>query len=208
MIDNRLPTFPGRPVHGPKLDSPAGKSMLDPILYGDRAVEPKWNGWRLMLDRVECIPWNRHGEILSIGDEFHKAIQFLHNLPASFPRYVDCECLERRHGFMRGSIIVLDVIVPGLAYPARRVHIEEKIPIFNESAHLFERDVVCATPHLQLGEALRYWRELQDFNRHINSTGLNSFFEGVVLKRLDSPYPVQRLNPERETPTWTKHRFV
>jgi hypothetical protein len=49
---------------------------------------------------------------------------------------------------------------------------------------------------------------LQDFNRHINSTGLNSFFEGVVLKRLDSPYPVQRLNPERETPTWTKHRFV
>ena len=48
MIDNRLPTFPGRPVHGPKLDSPAGKSMLDPILYGNRAVEPKWNGWRLM----------------------------------------------------------------------------------------------------------------------------------------------------------------
>ena len=106
MIDNRLPTFPGRPVHGPKLDSPAGKSMLDPLLYGDRAVEPKWNGWRLMLDRVECIPWNRHGEILSIGDEFHKAIQFLHDLPASFPRYVDCECLERRHGFMRGSAVV------------------------------------------------------------------------------------------------------
>ena len=56
----------------------------------------------------------------SIGDEFHKAIQFLHDLPASFPRYAACECLERRHGFMRGSIIVLDVTVPGLAYPARR----------------------------------------------------------------------------------------
>jgi hypothetical protein len=57
---------------------------------------------------------------------------------------------------------------------------------------------------------------LQDFKRRLAGsprhseakTGLNSFFEGVVLKRLVSPFPVQRLNPERETPASTKHRSV
>jgi hypothetical protein len=208
MIDPRLPTFPARPVHGPKLDTRAGRAILDTALYGERAVEFKWNGWRLELDRQECIPWNRHGEILSIGDEFHEAITLLHDLPASFPRYVDCECLERRHGFMRGSLIVLDIIVPGLKYPARRSHIEAEIPVFEESTHLLARNVVCATPWFPLSEAMRVWQDAQDLNKRLGTTGLNSFIEGVVLKLVDSPYPMQRLNPERETAFWTKHRFV
>jgi hypothetical protein len=208
IIDTRLPTFPGRPVHGPRLDSPAGRAILDPALYGDRQAEPKWNGWRLLLDRVECIPWNRHGEIMSIGEEIHEAVEQIHDLPSSFPRYVDCETLSRRHGLMRGSLIILDVVMPHVIYTDRKRLIEDHVPIFKESAHLFERNVVCSTPHFALCNAEKEWQALQQFNAHINCTGLNAFFEGVVLKIVDSPYPIQRLNPERETAFWTKHRFV
>ena len=37
---------------------------------------------------------------------------------------------------------------------------------------------------------------------------LNSFYEGVVMKRVDSIYPMQLRSPDFETPDWMKHRFV
>jgi hypothetical protein len=220
MIDSRLPSFPARPIHGPRLDTAAGRSMasihrlLDASLYGDRAAEPKWNGFRLLFDRVDFIPWNRHGGILDSSQDVYQALQWLHDLPNSFPRYVDCEMLSRRHGFMKGCLIALDVLETGEAgnksrdYPWRRKHMEEHIELFEPTKHLLQTNTVCLTPSVPLENTLLYWDMLKEFNKSIGTTGLNSFFEGVVLKQLDSPYPTQRISPERETPLWTKHRFV
>ena len=215
MIDSRLPSFPARPIHGPRLDTAAGRGVLDPLLYGDRASEPKWNGFRLLFDRVDFIPWNRHGGILDSSQDVYQALQWLHDLPNSFPRYVDCEMLSRRHGFMKGCLIVLDYIGLGpqsmhrpQPYDLRRKHMEEHIELFEPTKHLLQTNTVCLTPSVPLENTLLYWDLVKEFNATIGASGLNSFFEGVVLKQLDSPYPTQRISPERETPLWTKHRFV
>ena len=53
-------------------------------------------------------------------------------------------------------------------------------------------------------EALAYYKRLRDANRALGC----DFFEGVVMKRADSPYPVQLRSATEEYPRWCKHRFL
>jgi hypothetical protein len=76
---------------------------------------------------------------MSIGEEIHEAVEQIHDLPSSFPRYVDCETLSRRHGLMRGSLIILDVVMPHVIYTDRKRLIEDHVPIFKESAAMRRR---------------------------------------------------------------------
>ena len=98
-------THPARPIHGGPLDIAITKPLfLDPDIYGDRRAELKLNGFRVEADRHEKILYNRHGEVLSISSEFSEALDLLHALPKRFPRHMDCEGLERRHGYGRAEI--------------------------------------------------------------------------------------------------------
>ena len=52
------------------------------------------------------------------------------------------------------------------------------------------------------------WAELQRISREWNPGGnpANDFYEGLVAKRIDSPYPLHNTSATQETPHWMKHR--
>ena len=64
IMDTRLLTFPGRPVHGTKLDSLAGRAIIDHSPLWRPPCGAQVERLASPLDRVECILWNRHGEIM------------------------------------------------------------------------------------------------------------------------------------------------
>jgi hypothetical protein len=47
------------------------------------------------------------------------------------------------------------------------------------------------------------WNELKEFNRKVGV----EFYEGIVMKRADSLYPVQLRSSKEETREWVKHRW-
>lgn len=51
---------------------------------------------------------------------------------------------------------------------------------------------------------LRFISGIRDANRVLGC----DFFEGVVMKRADSPYPVQLRSATEEFRGWVKHRFL
>ena len=53
-------------------------------------------------------------------------------------------------------------------------------------------------------DALVFYQRLRAANRSLRC----DFFEGVVLKRADSVYPVQLRSATEEFRGWVKHRFI
>jgi hypothetical protein len=53
-------------------------------------------------------------------------------------------------------------------------------------------------------DALSFYQRLRDANRALGC----EFFEGVVMKRADSPYPVQMCSATEKFRGWVKHRFL
>jgi hypothetical protein len=47
------------------------------------------------------------------------------------------------------------------------------------------------------------WEDLQDWNIIVGC----EFYEGLVAKRNDSPYPFQLRSADVEYPMWQKHRW-
>jgi hypothetical protein len=200
-------THPARPIHGGPLDIAITKPLfLDPDIYGDRRAELKLNGFRVEADRAEKILYNRHGEVLSISSEFSEALDFLHALPKRFPRHVDCEGLERRHGYMRGSLIVLDVMIPDATYTERREIMERDIACLANKDFGRENAVRAVASH-PLREAWELYTHAQFVNRQLGLTGLNVFFEGILLKQIASKYPIQLTDSKREFKDWAKYKW-
>ncbi|MEY3480187.1 MAG: hypothetical protein RIQ71_962 [Verrucomicrobiota bacterium] len=54
------------------------------------------------------------------------------------------------------------------------------------------------------GQALQLYRSLEAINRSV----LADVFEGVVMKRAVSAYPVQLRSPDEKRRFWQKHRFL
>jgi len=53
-------------------------------------------------------------------------------------------------------------------------------------------------------DALAFYERLREANRAMRC----DFFEGVVMKRADSTYPVQLRSAAKEFRWWVKHRFL
>lgn len=53
-------------------------------------------------------------------------------------------------------------------------------------------------------DALAFYRRLRAANRALGC----DFFEGAVMKRADSQYPVQLRSATEEFRGWVKHRFL
>ena len=63
------------------------------------------------------------------------------------------------------------------------------------------------TPNLRVatqGDVLAFYERLRAANRVLGC----DFFEGVVMKRADSIYPVQLRSITEEYRGWCKHRFI
>ena len=161
--------------------------------------------------------FNRHGKLLSISYEFKPALDMLRTIldAAAFKR-ADCEALERRHNVGRGTLIVLDVVpeppepayadLYDLNYPylERRKWLEAVLPIAeckSSAGRWVHSNTIVLVPNtLNPSEA---WQDLQLCNRN---AGLE-FYEGLVAKRADAPYPIQLRSPDEESSSLIKHRW-
>ena len=201
-----LITYPARPTQGGRLE-------LAPPKRGLWYAEPKVNGWRALIHTPSGTMWNRHGALLTIADRFRPALGALARLAERGLVWADCEALERRHNLGRGTLVVLDVIPESgtPTYEQRRVLLESLLscdPIFDgDTSCPVPCDAVVLTPALRAdshADALAFYQRLREANRALGC----DFFEGVVMKRADSPYPVQLRSATEEFPRWAKHRFL
>ena len=127
--------------------------------------------------------------------------------------WADCEALKRRHNLGRGTLVVLDV-VPESGAPSheqRRVLLESLIlsdTVFSgETSRAMPCNSVVLTPTMRAhsqSDALAFHKRLRAANRALGC----DFFEGVVMKRAASVYPVQMRGPTEEFRGWVKHRFL
>ena len=206
MTTPSLLTFPARPIQGGRLE-------LAPPKRGLWFAEPKMNGWRTLIHTPTGTMWNRHGTLLTIADCFRPALAALAKLGSRGLVWADCEALERRHNLGRGTLVVLDVVPESSAptYEQRRAILESLLPcdpVFDgDTSRPVPCGVVVLTPARRAdchAAALAFYRRLRDANRALGC----DFFEGVVMKRADSPYPVQMRSATAEFRGWVKHRFL
>jgi ATP-dependent DNA ligase len=108
---------------------------------------------------------------------------------------------------------VLDVVSESGApkYEERRAMLESLLPIETVFSGETSRPVPCGavvlTPTLRVdspAEALAFYQRLRAANRALGC----DFFEGVIMKRADSGYPVQLRSATEECRAWVKHRFL
>lgn len=201
-----LITYPARPIQGGRLD-------LAPPKRGLWFAEPKLNGWRALIHTPTGTMWNRHGALLTIADCFRPALTTLATLSSRGLVWADCEALERRHNLGRGTLVVLDAVLAPCTSPyvQRRATLESLIPcepVFGgDSAHPVPCGTAVLAPALRVEthtDALTFYQQLRAANRALGC----DFFEGLVMKRADSPYPVQLRSPAEEFRGWVKHRFL
>ncbi len=201
-----LITYPARPIQGGRLE-------LAPPKRGVWYAEPKLNGWRALIHTPTGTMWNRHGALLTIADCFRPALAALAKLASRGIVWADCEALERRHNLGRGTLVVLDAVPEtGLPnYIARRHMLELLLPCESafdgDASRRVPSGVVILTPARRVdsqADALAYYQSLRAANRALGC----DFFEGVVMKRADSAYPVQLRSATEEFRGWVKHRFL
>ena len=198
-----LISYPARPIQGGKLDRAPKK-------IGLWYAQPKYNGWRAVVHCPSGTMWNRHGGRLSIAHEFDAALRELKKLSATGLVWADCEAMERRHNVGRRSLIVLDWIPDSGSplYEERRSFLEQFLPLERMSLGegTMPEDSVLLAPSIAEtnGQALQLYRSLEAINRSV----LTDVFEGVVMKRAVSAYPVQLRSPDEKCRFWQKHRFL
>lgn len=201
-----LITYPARPIQGGRLE-------LAPPKRGQWYAEPKLNGWRALIHTPTGTMWNRHGSLLTIADCFRPALAMLAKLASRSLVWADCEALERRHNLGRGTLVVLDAIPESgtSIYTMRRAMLESLLPynpaFDGDTSRPVPSGAVVLTPARRADshtDALAYYQRLRAANRALGC----DFFEGVVMKRADSPYPVQLHSAKEEFRGWVKHRFV
>ena len=201
-----LITYPARPIQGGRLE-------LAPPKRGLWYAEPKLNGWRALIHTPTGTMWNRHGDLLTIADFFRPALSMLAKLAVQGLVWADCEALERRHNLGRGTLVVLDFVpesgVP--TYEQRRAKLESMLPCNAVFSGDTTQPVPCGTamltPNLKVAsrtDALVFYERLRGANRLLGC----DFFEGVVMKRADSIYPVQLRSITEDYRGWCKHRFI
>ena len=201
-----LITYPARPIQGGRLE-------LAPPKRGLWYAEPKLNGWRALIHTPTGTMWNRHGALLTIADSFRPALAALVKLAARGLVWADCEALERRHNLGRGTLVVLDAVPESgtPTYVRRRELLESFLPcdaVFGgDTARPVPCGAVVLTPAQRADshtDALAFYQRLRAVNRVLGC----DFFEGVVMKRADSAYPVQLRRSTEEFRGWMKHRFL
>ena len=195
-------TFPARPIQGGKIERAPKKTGL-------WFAEPKY-GWRALVHCPSGAMWNRHGGRLSIVGEFASPLRELRNLSARGLVWADCEAMGRRHKIGCGTLIVLDWIPEDASpiYEERRAFLESLVPLETMSAGegAIPANSLVLTPSIADadGAALRLYESLRSINRAARA----DVFEGVVMKRGGSVYPVQLRSPAEESRCLVKHRFV
>ena len=201
VSDLNPPTFPARPING----GPFPKARPKP---GDWFYEPKYNGWRALVHIPTGTMFNRQLQPLTIAAEFAEALNALRcTLDAEAFKWADCEALERRHNVGQGTLILLDVIPePAFAQATwleRRAWIPNSVLWECHPSNKPGNGSLYKSPRIAPLYAADVWLHLQEINQRWGC----DFYEGLVAKRADAPYPIQLHSPDQETTAWIKHRW-
>jgi len=194
-------TYPARPLNGGPLERALPKS-------GQWHYEPKYNGWRALVHAPTGTMFNRYGQRLTIQREFSAALAALRALRlgngAGIVEWYDCEALERRHALGRGALLVFDYIGSD-PYLRRKQRLAEGLAV-HDYAVPPRPDCACSVSAPAPGDMdpLEFYRRLKQLNVQWGCP----FYEGVVAKRADSPYPVQLRSANLEFAGWMKHRWT
>ena len=95
---------------------------------------------------------------------------------------------------------MLDWVAASLTYEERRTALVGAFQSFD--AKVIEENRVWLVPSVS-SDVQCLWNELQSQNVVLSC----EMFEGIVAKRGDSLYPIQRQSPQKEFPFWVKHRW-
>lgn len=204
------PTYPMRPLNGGPFDAPANFARYCPqpppgechMRVDLWRFEPKFNGWRALVMPQARQMFNRHGAPLSITAEFSSAVDVLmrHHAAALW----DVEALERRHGIGKGSLVVLDKVRAEFSYAERRRSLAGEPFDWQETPFNMKSGVAYTAPSFDHAEACKFWDTAPVINEMLGCV----FYEGLVAKRIDSPYNVQLRSDSEESACWIKHRFT
>ena len=201
----RPPSYPARPINGGRLE-------LAPPKPGQWHYEPKYNGWRAMVHAPTGSMFNRYSQPLSIAAEFGSALKSLRKtvlkVGGTIVEWFDCEALDRRHALGRGTLLVFDYIVQGMAID-RWLHRKEIL-----TQALPEHDYrQVPLPEALYGVAAHDPAEIDPQELYEQLHQLNArwgcqFYEGLVAKRITDGYPQQLRSPHQEFVGWVKHRWA
>ena len=189
------PTYPARPVNGGPLPQ-----LLKYPRPGTWIAEPKVNGWRTLVHAPTGTMFNRHGELLSIAGEFKAALTALWRW--NLAHWYDCEAFERRHPLGRGCLVVLDIVMADVDYEHRRAMLLP-LPLLPLVPTNAIEDTICRLPDIDMLDVRGAWDTLQATNAVLGC----EFYEGLVLKKTNSNYPMQLRSPEECTNDWVKSRW-
>ena len=185
-----LPTYPMRPINGGRFDLAYPKR-------GEWFYEPKYNGWRALVHAPTGTMFNRHGERLTIASEFKESLAMLKESPVA--EWFDMEGLDRRHNLCRGSLVILDALLPG-TYRERRAVLDGR---YGKNQPFTPSPTIFLVESSQASEAAALWESLREANVNLGV----EFYEGLVAKKADSLYTMQLRNSKEETRDWIKHRW-
>lgn len=187
-------TFPARPRKGGRFEPEQ--------LIGDWKFQPKYNGWRAFIDLEADEVFNRHGDLMSIGDCFQHAINSIrYTALALGVKYLDAEALERRFDTCRGALMLFDI-------PDSTDPFEERMELLSLVApvHNINKMPACNTaltvPTYDLKTSVGAWSWMQ----HLNNVWEVPIYEGIVAKKAGSEYPVT-WKPDQPFLHWVKYRF-
>lgn len=202
------PSYPARPHKGGVPLGMAWKQMS----HNKTIYTPKYNGWRVLLHVPTGVCYNRHLELLTIGEEFKESIYKIQKCCPDDIEWLDCEGLERRHGIGKGTLIVLDFIPPIVQHEPLNTTYEDRMSVlavtldrvpWHEHYEKPKDDSVYLPPHFSANDVELIDDELKDMNKKWDA----EFYEGWVGIKADSKYPVQLVSEDKKALNWTKHRW-
>lgn len=181
-----------------------GGGQLDPKKW---VVEPKLDGERVLIHVESRQIFNRKLDPYTKADRLTKSLALLlkqlepyyhklndHGRPLF--EWIDAEALCcKGHDLADGSLAVIDLDADG-TLDQRRLLFDHLKPFpLTGSA---KNDSVYKMPRMPIAKARQLW---------FKTKGLDSLFEGVVLKHRESHYMKEFYSSTKESTEWLKHRF-
>ena len=201
-----IPFAPPRPLNA---GSPFIFGFGGGVEPSEWCVEAKLAGERVLIHRETGEIFNRRMTVYSKEHRIRKAVDVLlarlqphatKLAPGTMDplfEWIDAEALTcQGNSLGEGSVSVIDVDAPGDLVERRALF--EHLATFPLTGKA-KNDSVYKMPRFPMSKALWLWNKTK---------GLDSLFEGVVMKRLNSPYTKEFHSTTKETTNWMKSRWA
>lgn len=197
MSAPKLIGYPPAPTNG-------GRFEDAPEKIGDWVWQPKVNEWRGICHVPSSTVWSQYGDLSTVEQQGKITAALAELKPFSqVLEWLDIGLFENRHDLMKGSIVVFDWITGKKSHWDRRLILQQwftALPCTPDAIREAKAGVYLINEWYLM--APNIWEGLQKINAALGKP----FYEGLVAKRRDAIYPLQR-RAKGKTHLWVKHRF-